>query len=298
MAPNENPAGVEPIVVTPASAIRMFQKRVFVACPWQKNVHPVTAFCVSQLLDKRRTSSALNYGDAFVAHTRNSLADHFLKSEFDWLLTVDDDMLVPFGHAEWFRMFTGWSNYPDPFASFNALDRLMSHGKTLVGAVYFGKNPRGIPVFSEGSNQQEADYIRRGPYDICKPTRWVGTGCMLIHRSVFTDIEKKFPNLARGADKKGGQWFTSSEHTAMDWIRRTREMLTTGAMTGEKALRALEMLVTAEAEAKAKSNLGLGEDVQFCVRAKEAGHTPHVDLGLICGHLGHCVYGPNNTRSK
>jgi hypothetical protein len=34
------------------------------------------------------------------------------------------------------------------------------------------------------------------------------------------------------------------------------------------------------------SQLGMGEDVQFCIRAAQAGHQPHVDLGVMCGHLG------------
>ena len=36
--------------------------------------------------------------------------------------------------------------------------------------------------------------------------------------------------------------------------------------------------------------LGVGEDVSFCLRAQAAGHVPHVDLGLRCGHVGNYVY--------
>ena len=34
-----------------------------------------------------------------------------------------------------------------------------------------------------------------------------------------------------------------------------------------------------------------GEDVSFCVRAKEAGHQPHVDLGIPVYHVGYKIYG-------
>lgn len=34
-----------------------------------------------------------------------------------------------------------------------------------------------------------------------------------------------------------------------------------------------------------------GEDVSFCLRAKDAGHQPHVDLGLPVYHVGYKIYG-------
>lgn len=295
---SDSTSGVESIPTVSPQSVRVFDKKVMLVLPWQKHVSPITAFCVAQLHDKRRTVSALNFGDAFVVHSRNACADMFLKSNLEWMLTIDDDMVVPFGDAKWLRSYAGWPNYPEPFASFNAIDRLLSHGKSLVGATYFGKHAHANPVYSEGSNPKEAEYVRKGPYNIVKPCRWVGTGCMLIHRTVFEDIEKRFPNLRRGLDGKGGQWFTSSEHHAMDHIRRMREMLSVGPMDGSKAMKAYELAIAAEAEAKAKSSLGMGEDVCFCVRAKEAGHQPYVDLGLYCGHVGTYVYGHTNTSLK
>ena len=34
-----------------------------------------------------------------------------------------------------------------------------------------------------------------------------------------------------------------------------------------------------------------GEDVSFCIRAKESGHQPHVDLGIPVYHVGYKIYG-------
>jgi len=295
---SDHTEGVAPQVATPSTSLQIYKQKVLIICPWQKNLSPITSFCVTQLADKRRTSMALNFGDAFVAHSRNSCTDAFLKSSLEWALWIDDDMVVPFGNANWYRAYTGWSRYPDPFAGFNAIDRLMSHQKSLVGGVYFGKHPTGHPVYNEGSRPAEADMIRSGPRDEIKPTRWVGTGCLLTHRTIFEDIERKFPLLARGADAKGGQWFTSSEHMAMEGIRRTRDMLSDGPMTAEKSVRAYEMLEGIAAESRTKSTLGMGEDVQFCIRATESGHQPFIDLGLVCGHIGHMVFGPYNTGRK
>jgi hypothetical protein len=288
----EQPA---PICVSPPSAVAIFQKRVMLTMPWMKVTNPITAFCVQQLADKRRTASMLNFGDSFVAHARNKCADIFLQSDSEWMLTIDDDMLVPFGNGTWFNAHLG-QEIPEPFSKFNALDRLLSHGHTLVGALYYGRWKGGWPVYAEGRAEEE--YARKAPYDVVKPTRWVGTGCMLIHRSVFEDIEKKFPYLGRngrGKDAQGGNWFSTSEHTVMDEVRRTHQMLSTGPMTGEKAMRALEMLDSVLANAKSKSSLGMGEDAQFCIRAKEAGHQPYVDMGLICGHIGYTCFGPGDV---
>lgn len=40
---------------------------------------------------------------------------------------------------------------------------------------------------------------------------------------------------------------------------------------------------------------GIGEDIAFCMRAKEAGMQPHVDTGLQCFHVGYCAWGQHNT---
>lgn len=278
-------------IVNPTTQVRMYDKKVMLAAPWYRDVYPQTAFSFAQLRDRRRTHSCLNYGDAFVAHTRNRLADLFLQSDCDYMLTIDSDMVVPFGNAAWFNGHTGF-NLPEPFASFNALDRLMSHGKTLVGALYFGRQKRhNNAMFNEAmGNDALSKQLRDGPpRDQLLATRWVGTGCLLIHRSVFEDIEKKFPVLAR-ASGSGGHWFTTSEHTLLSDVRAARDAVAEGHMTGEKCLKVFSMLESALANARANSTLAMGEDVQFCIRAAQAGHQCYVDLGLRCGHIGDHVY--------
>lgn len=290
--------GVEPMATALRKTVAVQQAKVLIVLPWQKQTNPATAFAVAALADKRRTSISLCAGDAFVVHSRNTLADMFLASEFEWMFTVDDDIVMPFGDAAAFKRYTGF-NISDQFAGLNTLDRLLSHGKTLVGGLYFGRNMDGTgkPMYSEGcGTKAEAEFARRAPVDRIKETRWVATGCLLIHRSVFLDIETRFPVLARKANGRGGNWFTSSEHALIDGVNKTRDMLSVGAMTGEKAVKAYEMLEHASAAARANSALGQGEDVAFCVRAKQAGHTPHIDFGLVCGHLGQYCFGPHNTR--
>lgn len=275
------------------------RRNVCIALPWYKQTNPLTAFSVMGLKDPRRTAIMLNFGDAFVVHSRNTLGDLFLQTDLEWMLTIDDDMIVPFGNGEWINNFTGMK-LPKPFSEFNALDRLLSHGKTLVGALYFGRWRHGTAMFAEGfQNDKLKSYIKRGPHNEIKPTRWVGTGCMLIHRSVFLDIEKKFPYLRRTREggKRGGNWFTSSEH---DLASGVDEVLTDldarrGQWDEGDAYKSFQKLSDARARSRHNSSLGTGEDVIFCHRAMAAGHQPHVDMGLICGHIGSECYHPFNT---
>jgi hypothetical protein len=280
-------SAVEPVTVSATSVAA----KVMLVMPWYKTTNPVTAFSVMGLIDRRRTALCMNFGDAFVIHSRNSLADQFLASGLEWMLTIDDDMVVPFGDARWFKAYAELDDLPMKAASLNALDRLLASGKTLVGAFYCGRHRRGKPMYAEACNSaQEAKYAKSGPHDVIKPTRWVATGCMLVHRSVFLDIEKKFPRLARRENGMGGQWFTPSEQDAMAAMDRGRELLRAG-----KHAEALVELDAGAALAKANSGLGMGEDVSMCIRAKEAGHQPWVDLGLWCGHIGSRCYHPRNT---
>lgn len=279
-----------PVALPAASVITFGASKVLIALPWQKQVSPVTATCMAQLIDRRRCASSLHFGDAFVAHTRNSLGDTFLSSKCEWMLTIDDDMVVPFGDAKWFQYYTGF-RFPEKFLTMNALDRLMSHGKTLVGALYFGRSPGAFPVYNEG--KEEAEHARRGPHDVCKPTRWVGTGCMLIHRAVYEAIEKRFPRLSRAENNGKGQWFTSTEASLLDQVVKAKDMLQQDS-TPSGAYAAMNLLSHAVAVSKSENFLGSGEDVSFCLRAGAAGHQPHVDMGLICGHLGTFCYGPSN----
>lgn len=276
------------------------RRNICISLPWYKQTNPLTAFSVMGLKDPRRTAIMMNFGDAFIVHTRNTLADLFLQTDLEWMLTIDDDMVVPFGNADWINNFTGM-NLKKPFCDFNALDRLLSHGKTLVGALYFGRWRNGAAMFNEGYRDKTIHaYLRKGPHNEIRPTRWVGTGCLLIHRSVFIDIEKKFPHLARKKTEDGmrhGNWFTSSEH---DLVGAVDEVLTDlngslGNWSNEAGMSALRKLTDAQGRTRHNSSLGTGEDVIFCKRASAAGHQAYVDLGLICGHVGHEVFQPFNT---
>lgn len=252
--------------------------------PWYKQTNPMTAFSIFGNYDRAKMRAFMVFGDAYIAHSRNTLARMFLDSEADWGLMVDDDMVLPMGNAEWFNKATNFQ-FPEKFAGMSAVRRLLSHKKSLVGGLYFGRFPDGRPMFCEGASRpDEAAAARTGPRDMIKPTRWVATGCLLIHRSVFTAINEKFPEL-------GDNWFSPSEQ---DLVKSASAAL--DALRNRNALQAIQELETGLAQARQNSRVGAGEDVTFCIRAAAAGHQPYVDLGLVCGHLGAACYGPFNTR--
>lgn len=258
-------------------------RNVFVALPWYKSASPLTTFSLLAMADRTRMAFGLGFGDAFIAHSRNKLATQFVNSSLEWMLMVDDDMVLPFGDAAWFNGNSGLK-LADKFAGLHTLNRLLSHGKTLVGALYFGRWRAGHPVFAEG-HQMEEILRTRGPRDEVAPTKWVGTGVCLFHRTVFLDIERVFPHLSREANGGTGQWFTSSEH---DLQKAVAEVIKLGP--GQDIEELLGTLETARRKSSIHSNMGMGEDVQLCVRAMQSGHQPHVDLGLWCGHIGNFCY--------
>ncbi len=140
------------------------------------------------------------------------------------------------------------------------------------------------------------DYIARQPRDEIRPTRWVGTGSMLIHRSVFEDIEKKFPFLGRDHEGKHCNFFTSSEHDLRNGADEALQILDDMSVSAEaRCAHVHKLLIDLKAKTEAYARLGTGEDVIFCHRAAQSGHQPFVDFGTISGHIGVKVFGPRYT---
>lgn len=266
-------------------------KKLQICIPWYKSASPFTAFSLLAMFEKGKMGIIMNCGDAFVAHTRNKIARTFIDSGSEWSLWVDDDMILPMGNAAWYNAITGF-NFADEFAGLHTVNRLLSHDKPIVGGLYFGRASNGRPMYAEGANSpQEAEQARQGPVDRCKPTKWIATGCLLIHRDVFLGIEKKFPHLK-------GNYFSPSEHDLIDSVENIQKLLSDQTVDPKtRIVRASTMLESGRLLSNTNSRMGVGEDVIFCTRAAAAGFQPHVDLGLVIGHVGAQVYGPFNTSA-
>lgn len=246
------------------AAAPMVGRNLCLCLPFFKTTNPMTMVAISSfLLDFGREKIQMRwaFGDSMVENARNRCADRFLESGAEWSLWIDDDVIPPFGRAGILREECGLSEnekdpyfWPDHLAGAHGATRLMSHGLKLIGGTYFGRRRKSPVMFQKGMvDKYSYELAKAGSGDVIA-TDWVGTGFILIHRDVFTDIQAKFPELAPNEYNEFFAYFAK--------------------------------------------NVGMGEDMSFCKRAKEAGHQPYVDTGVQCLHLGYMAYGFHNTEAE
>ena len=168
---------------------------IMVGFPCYKTTNPVTAFAmIAMALDFGRDKIRfdMSIGDAMIYHSRNKLVEKFLQTDAKYLLMMDDDIIPCIGRPAWMRSTVqSAQNVPDLPLQRHIIHRLLNSGKTLIGGAYFGRQ-EGARLMCSNQGLVEA---ARAYNDMVEPVDWIGTGCLLIHRSVFDDIRKKFPEL-------------------------------------------------------------------------------------------------------
>ncbi len=169
---------------------------IMVGFPCYKTTNPVTAFAmIAMALDFGRDKIRfdMSIGDSMVYHSRNRLVEKFLQTDAKYLLMVDDDIIPCIGRPAWMRSTVqSAQNVPDLPLQRHIIHRLLNSGKTLIGGAYFGRQEGGKLMCSDQTLAVPAKQYD----DTIAPVNWIGTGCLLIHRSVFDDIKKKYPELA------------------------------------------------------------------------------------------------------
>lgn len=310
-------AAIEKVFVEPkASTVGTADwegRKVTILQPFYKSVHPITHFAILGLLDRTKMGAIMRYNDAFIAHSRNNLAKMFLETDVEWSFWIDDDMIVPWGNAPWFNQYTGM-NLPDRFAGKHTLNALLSHNKTIVGGLYFGRNPSGRAVYYEAMMETpegiaENARAHDAPREELRPVRWTGTGALLVHRSVYLDIQKKFPSLAPQHPSEPWHFFSAANDAVVarlnslyDDVSRAEQETRDGKLDIPKLEAFLSDVRRQLSETKTEniknSRLQQGEDQTFGIRAGLSGHQSYVDLSVVCGHIGAACYGPHNTRGR
>ena len=140
--------------------------------------------------------------DTKIDRSRNVLAQRFLKSEALWSLWIDSDIAAPIANGNWFRWITASTNIANESCDFDVLDRLLSHRKAIVGGVYASRRYHGNlviqPEIKPRSHEDKllANQIRRGQGQGLAGVEWIGFGCALVHREVFMEVQRRFPQLA------------------------------------------------------------------------------------------------------
>jgi hypothetical protein len=230
---------------------------VMILRPILREVHSLAHHATLALFDKNTYAYDAQQGDAMVYHSRNMLADRFMKSGFEWALWWDDDVVPPIGNEAWSRaaIQSMPKEYPAPYLQINPIQRLKAHNQAIIGGLYFARKAPWTAICHRTSNNVNS--FRNVPRQEIMPVDWVGTGFLLVHRSVFEGIQAKFPELAPKENavneyEKVWNYFQPSHQQA--------------------------------------------EDVSFCARAKAAGFQPYVDLSVVCFHVGDYAFGPWNQR--
>lgn len=140
--------------------------------------------------------------DTRVERSRNMLAKRFLASNALWSLWIDCDMAAPIANGNWFRWLTGSTEIANESCEFDVLERLLSHRKAIVGGVYASRQYHGKlviqPEIHPRSHEDKllANQIRRGQGQGLAAVEWLGFGCALVHREVFLEVQRNFPQLA------------------------------------------------------------------------------------------------------
>lgn len=198
-----------------------------------------------------------------IHEARNILIDKAMKSPAETFIMCDDDMILPCGNPNYLNANHA-AGLPPRSAGFNAISRIMSHGKDkgIVGALYFGRHELGQAQCELGfgkTRDHENEKLRAFSYKDLIPTGWVGTGFIKIERWVIERLKEE-------TDK--GTFPEATPHHAGSWYGYFSPIGT-----------------------------GFGEDVSFCTRAKKIGIQTYLDASLICLHSGEKNYGPKSTRN-
>jgi hypothetical protein len=194
-----------------------------------------------------------------IEEARNTLIARFMESGCDVCIFLDSDMLLSAGSA---ALMNGHYNLniPEAFASKLLFSELLRHEVDCVGALYVGRNPKGVAQFAEAFenpkiNHEAHHFINAG----LRETKWVATGAMAIRRTCFLKMQELAPTIFQDIIPRipGANW---------GYFKRMTH--------------------------------GVGEDVSFCWRLRECGIKVHVDTSLVCGHIGFANYSPYNTRTE
>lgn len=257
------PAPTPQLQIEPAPEPVTGPDHLYIGMPLYENIEKLTFITLLRCMKLygMEKISIIPVVRTLIDEARNTIAQRFLKTNAEWLVMLDSDMILPCGSGQILRKMG--LELPEPKASRNAIARIMSHpkDKRIVGALYQNRRPSYKPAveIAYRSSQEEArmrgffetDPKKQSKGDGLEETGWIGFGMVRIHRSVFLEMQesaKPGGPLEDIAPPKG------REPDAFGYFGRTSQWR--------------------------------GEDVAHGRRCQKIGIPTHVDLGLLCGHNG------------
>ena len=159
------------------------RKKVFIGIPTTGNIRTELAkFLLMIVKNPDYQFEVYITGNGTIVHNRNLISRAFLKSDCEWLMTVDSDVCP----------------------SLDILD-ILDNGKKIIAPINFVWKPWGLaPLLSKKA--KERGYIVTDPEAANSPAKLVevdatGTTCLFIHREVIEKMES--PWFLFEYDKEG-----------------------------------------------------------------------------------------------
>ena len=208
-------------------------------------------------IGKRRIVFKGIYGDSLVSRARNIGTAMFLepggiKSEE---VTESPDIMMP--RCEWLLFVdSDLSFFPED------IEKLLNSGKKVIGGLYAKKRLGGSWVLN--TLNKEDIMPETGLFKI----RYIGTGFMLVHRSVFEQVIEGYPGIAYEDD---------ADYSRFNWHRHRWDFWPVGVKSYID-------------ENGKKRKRYLSEDWYFCERLQELGIEVWVDTEVRLMHFGEIGY--------
>ena len=162
---------------------------IAICIPSGDMVHTDFMLSLIHVMQKARAAgfriSVVNSKASIVAVGRNLAVKAGRETRAEWVLFLDSDMIFP---AE-------------------TIERLMSHGRAVIGATY----PRKILPLAFIGNRLDGVQFSLADKGVIEATR-MPTGCLLIKREIFDRMQEPF--FRCGYDEKSGEilgedfWFS------------------------------------------------------------------------------------------
>lgn len=157
--------------------------RILICIPYTGFVAPQAAYSLIPMACHARNQGVsvdmLPIGLSLVYTAREEAVKAFLEGEYEALLFVDSDMVVPV----------------------DLLTKLIEADKDIVSALAFKRTPGYEPCIFKECNEQDAKFYLDYPKGLIE-IQGVGMACTLIKRKVFESVPEPwfFPHKALGED--------------------------------------------------------------------------------------------------
>jgi hypothetical protein len=194
--------------------------------------------------------------DTMIVRSRNLLTDDFLRTNMQWALFLDSDVIPPLG-SPWFSEVTGPRKLPMQALECDLIPRLLSHNQPVVGGLYAGRaegasliaQPDLVPA--DDRDRELAESLRTGQANGLHRVKWAAAGCLLIHRDVFLKVREVCASEFNVPDNEAWPY----------WSPIGNE----------------------------------GEDLALCRRIDQCGIPIHLDGSCVLGHLGKKWFLPEHS---